>query len=89
LATVPASALLWFVGAMAAGGGEVYDPPPPAFVDPGIPGGWEVIAAIPTLIAGVGGFLGIRLRWRGLSVFALWAPFLLAIMGVFAILAID
>jgi hypothetical protein len=30
LATLPASASLWFVGAMSAGGGEVYDPPAPA-----------------------------------------------------------
>jgi hypothetical protein len=58
LATLPASALLRFVGAMAAGGGETYDPPPRPFVDPGIPGGWELIAASPTVIALVGGFIG-------------------------------
>jgi hypothetical protein len=43
---------------MAAGGGETYDPPPRPFVDPGIPGGWELIAASPTVIALVGGFIG-------------------------------
>jgi hypothetical protein len=89
LATLPASAFLWFVGAMAAGGGEIYDPPPPAFVDPGIPGGWVVIALSPTWLALACGFLGIRHRWKELFVFALTAPYLLAIIGAFAILAID
>jgi hypothetical protein len=74
---------------MAAGGGEIYDPPPPAFVDPGIPGGWELIAASPTLLALVGGFIGIRWHRRGLFVFALSAPFVLVVLGVFSILAID
>ena len=89
LASLPASGLLWFVGAMAAGGGEIYDPPPPAFVDPGIPAAWVLIALSPTLLALVGGYLGIRHRWNELFVFALTAPYLLAIIGAVAILAID
>jgi hypothetical protein len=89
LATLPASALLWFVGAMAAGGGEIYDPPPPVFVDPGVPGGWELIAASPTLIALVGGFIGLHRRRPGLFAFAMAAPFMLVVLGVLAILAID
>jgi hypothetical protein len=90
LATLPASGLLWLVGAMAAGGGEIYDPPPPpAFVDPGFPGAWVLIALSPTLLALVGGYLGIRHRWNELFMFALTAPYLLALIGVVAILAID
>ena len=57
LATLPASALLWFVGAMSAGGGEDYDPPAPAIVDSGIPGVWVAIALVPAWLALVGGSL--------------------------------
>jgi hypothetical protein len=35
------------------------------------------------------GFLGIWHRWKGLLMFSLTAPYLLAIIGVFAILALD
>jgi hypothetical protein len=76
-------------GREAAGRGEVYDPAPPAFVDPGIPGGWVVIVLSPSWLALAGGFLGIRHRWKELLVFSLAAPYVLAIIGVFAILAAD
>jgi hypothetical protein len=89
LATLPASALLWFVGAMAAGGGEAYDPPAPALVDPGIPGAWLVVSVAPTWLAAVGGFLAIRSHRRGLFAFTLAAPYVVALLGAFAILAID
>jgi hypothetical protein len=89
LLTVPASAVLWFVGAMSAGGGEIYDPPPPFFVDPGFPGGWAMLASLPTAIAAIGGFVAIRRQRRGLLTFALCAPFVLVLLGIFAILAID
>lgn len=89
MATLPASAILWFVGAMSAGGGEVYDPPAPAIVDPGIPGVWVAIALAPTWLALVGGFLAIRSEWNGLFVFSLTAPYVVALLGAFAILAID
>jgi hypothetical protein len=89
LATLPASASLWFVGAMSAGGGEDYDPPAPGIVDPGIPGVWVAIALVPTWLALGGGFLAIRREWGGLFVFSLTAPYVVALLGVFAILAID
>jgi hypothetical protein len=89
LATLPASAILWFIGAMTAGGGEDYDPPAPAIVDPGIPGVWVAIALAPTWLALVGGFLAIRSEWHGLFVFSLTAPYVVALLGAFAILAID
>jgi hypothetical protein len=89
LATLPASAFLWFVGAMGAGGGEVYDPPAPAILDPGIPGVWVAIALAPTWLALAGGFLAIRSEWNQLFVFSLTAPYVMAALGVFAILAID
>ena len=89
LATLTASAFLWFVGAMSAGGGEVYDPPAPGIVDPGIPGVWVTIALAPTWLALVGGFLAIRRERDGLFVFSLTAPYVVAVLGVFAILAID
>jgi hypothetical protein len=88
-ATLPASACLWFIGAMSAGGGEIYDPPPPFFVDLGIPGGWEAIACAPTVVGGVVGYVALRRRSRGLVVTALMAAFVVAAVGIFAILAID
>ena len=40
-------------------------------------------------LALVAGFLAIRHEWDGLFVFSLTAPYVLAVLGVFAILAID
>ena len=88
-ATLPASACLWFIGGMSAGGGEIYDPPPPFFVDPGVRGGWEAIACAPTVVGAAIGYVALRRRSRGLVVTALIAAFVVAAVGIFAILAID
>jgi hypothetical protein len=94
LASVPASAFLWFVGGMAACGGEVYDTPPGSLgdrfcgslVDPVVP--WASIAAVPIAVAGIGGLIAIRIRSRRLLVIALTAPFVMAGVGTLAALAI-
>lgn len=94
LAAVPTSGLLWFVGGYALGGEEVYDTPPgsvgdslcTALVEPIVP--WALLASVPFLAALVGGFLGIRLRHRGLFVLALSAPFVVVGVAAVAILAV-
>jgi hypothetical protein len=64
-------------------------PPAPRIVDSGIPGMWVAIALAPTWLALVGGFLAIRRERDGLFVFSLTAPYVVAVLGAFAILAID
>jgi hypothetical protein len=94
VAAVPASVVLWFVGGYAFCGMEVYDTPPgsvgdtlcTALVKPIVP--WALLASVPFLAAIVGGFLGIRLRSRGLFVLALSAPFVVVGFAVFATPAI-
>jgi hypothetical protein len=94
LASVPASALLWLVGGMAACGGEVYDTPPGSIgdsfcrsvVDPAVP--WVSIASIPVWVAAVGGVIAIRLRSRRLLFAALTAPFLIVGAGTIVALAV-
>ena len=63
--------------------------PAPTIVDSGIPGVWVAIALVPTWLALAGGLLAIRREWDGLFVFSLTAPYVVALLGVFAILAID
>lgn len=90
----PASAVLWLVGAGAFCGEEIYDTPPGsvgdtlcnALVKPILP--WALLASVPLVAALVGGFIGIRLRSRGLFVLALSAPLVLVGFAVFAILAV-
>jgi hypothetical protein len=94
LASVPASAFLWFVGGMAACGGEVYETPPGSIgdsfcgsvVDPVLP--WVSIASIPVWIAAVGGVTAIRLRSRRLLFVALTAPFVIVGVGTLVALAV-
>jgi hypothetical protein len=94
LASVPASAVLWFVGGMGACGGEVYDTPHgssgDAFcrsvVHPIVP--WVSIASLPVWVAAVGGLVAIRVGNRRLLVAALTTPFLIAGVGTLAALAI-
>ena len=94
VAAVPASAVLWFVGGMSFCGEEDYNTPPGSvgdtlcttLVHPIIP--WASLAAIPFLIAAVGGFVGIRQRKAGLFQLAVSAPFVVVVLAVFAVLAI-
>jgi hypothetical protein len=91
---VPASAFFWFVGGMAACGGEVYDTPSGSlgdrfcgsFVDPVVP--WVSIASVPVAVAAVGGLIAIRIRSRRLLLVALTAPFVIVGIGTLAALAI-
>ena len=95
LAAVPASAVLWFIGGQGFCGEETYDTPPGSagdtlcttLVQPIVP--WALLAAVPLLIAAVGGFTGIRLRRRRLFLLAVAAPFALVALGVFAVLAAN
>ena len=91
---MPASAILWFVGGMAACGGEVYDTPSGSLgdrfcgsvVDPVVP--WASIASVPFAIAAVGGLVAIRIRSRRLLLVALTAPFVLVGAGTLVALVI-
>ena len=95
LAAVPASAVLWFVGAGSWCGEETYDTPPGSagdalctrLVEPIVP--WASLAAIPFLVVLIGGFVAIRRRRPGLFLFAVSAPFAFISFVVFATLAID
>ena len=89
-----ASAALWLVAGQTWCGEETYDTPPgstgdalcEAMVRPVVP--WAVLAALPFLLALVGGFVGIRKRNRRLFRLALSMPFVVAAVAVFATLAI-
>jgi hypothetical protein len=91
---VPASVVLWFAGGYAFCGMELYDTPPgslgdtlcTALVKPIVP--WALLASAPFLAAVLGGFVGIRLRNRGLFVLALSAPFVTVGFAVFAMTAV-
>jgi hypothetical protein len=95
LAAVPASAVLWFVGAGVSCGEETYDTPPGSvgdalctrLVEPIFP--WASMAAIPLLVVAIGGVIAIRLRRRGLLLAALSAPFVFVAFAVFAMLALG
>jgi hypothetical protein len=87
--------LLWFLGGQASCGEEVYDTPPGSagdtfctvLVQPVVP--WASLAALPFVLAAIGGFIGIRLRDRRLFLAALIAPFALVAFAVFATVAVD
>jgi hypothetical protein len=86
VATVPVSYAVWWVWGMGFCGEEVYDTGPGssgdalcrALVEPVWP--WAVVASTPTLLALIGGFLGLRLRNRGLLRFSLLAPLALGVV---------
>ena len=94
LAALPASAFLWFVGGMAACGGELYDTPPGSIgdrfcgsvVDPVVP--WVSLASTPFWIAAVGGLIAIRLQNRRLFLAALTAPFVIVGLGTLVALIV-
>ncbi|HUL84721.1 MAG TPA: hypothetical protein VLX89_04285 [Actinomycetota bacterium] len=94
LAAVPASAVLWLVAGGAWCGEETYNTPPGStgdalcttLVEPIVP--WASLAAIPFLVAAIGGAVGIRLRRRGLFLVAISAPFAFVVFAVFATLAV-
>lgn len=93
VATIPASAFLWFIGGMSMCGEETYNTPPGsvgdslcgALVEPIAP--WATLAAMPTILVAVGGVLAIR-RGRGnlLMVF-LGSLYLLALLIALAFTA--
>jgi hypothetical protein len=75
-------------------GEEVYDTPPGsigdalcgALIEPVWP--WALVASIPTLLALVGGFVGLRLRNPRLFRFSLLAPFALGVLTLFLVPAL-
>jgi hypothetical protein len=89
VATVPISLFMWWFWGMGFCGEEVYDTPPgstgdalcSAFVEPVWP--LALAASTPTLLALVGGFLGLRLRRPRLFRFSLVAPFALGVLTFF------
>jgi hypothetical protein len=88
-ATLPVSYVLWWFWGMGFCGEEVYDTPPGStgdalcgvLVDPVWP--WALVASTPTLLALVGGFVGLRLRNPRLFRFSVVAPFALGILAFF------
>jgi hypothetical protein len=94
LAALPASAVLWFVGGQAWCGEETYNTPPGStgdafcstLVEPIVP--WAALAAVPFLVAAIGGVVAIRLRRPGMFIAAVSAPFVFVVFALFATLAI-
>ena len=94
LAAAAGSAFLWFVGGQGMCGEEVYDTPPgsagdtlcQSLVGPVAP--WAAIAALPLMLAAIGGLIAIGLESRRLFFVALVAPLLLVVVGVLATLAL-
>jgi hypothetical protein len=88
VATLPVSYVLWWFWGMGFCGEEVYDTPRgstgdalcSALIEPVWP--WALAASTPTLIALVGGFVGLRLRNPRLFSFSLLAPFALGVLTV-------
>jgi hypothetical protein len=91
VATLPVSYVVWWFWGMGFCGEEVYDTPPgstgdalcSALVKPVWP--MALVAAIPTMIALVGGFVGLRLRNRRLFRLSLVAPFALGVLSLFLV----
>jgi len=94
-ATVLASAFLWMTGGYAACGMEVYDTPPGSLrdsfcntlVEPVVP--WVSLAALPFALSLLGGVVALRRRSARLLTVATWIPLALAVLGIFAWLALD
>jgi hypothetical protein len=93
IALVPASFLLWMIGAQASCGEEIYDTPPGslgdracnALVEPIVP--WALMAAVPLGVGLVAGFAAIGTKHRGLLLFATVTPLSLVVLAIFAALA--
>jgi hypothetical protein len=89
LGSVAISSLVWWFWGSAFCGEEVYDSPPGstgdglcrALVHPVWP--WALVAAIPTILALVGGCLGLVLRRPRLYSFSLVAPVAIGVLSVF------
>jgi hypothetical protein len=83
------SFLLWWFWGVSFCGAEVYDTPPGsagdalcgALVEPVWP--WALVASTPTLVALVGGFIGLRLRNPRLFRFSMAVPFALGVLTFF------
>jgi hypothetical protein len=88
VATVPVSYVLWWFWGMGLCGEEAYDTPPGstgdalcrALVEPVWPS--ALVASTPTLLALIGGFVGLRLRNPRLFRFSLVAPFALGVPAI-------
>jgi hypothetical protein len=89
VATLPVSFLVWWFWGMGFCGEEVYNTPAGssgdalcgALVRPVWP--WALVASTPTLLALVGGFVGLRLRKPRLFNLSLLAPFVLGVLSFF------
>jgi hypothetical protein len=85
-ATLPVSFFVWWLWGMGFCGEEVYNTPPGstgdalcgALVEPVWP--WALVAATPTFVALVGGFLGLRLRKQRVFRVSLLAPWVLGVL---------
>jgi hypothetical protein len=91
LASLPASALVWFVGAVSFCGTDTTEPGAfgdwacGALVRPVVP--WVAVAAIPLAILVVGGLMAVRREdWRLFAISVLAPPIGLAV-AYFAVLA--
>lgn len=89
VATLPVSYLVWWFWGMSFCGEEVYNTPPgssgdalcSALIRPVWP--WALVASTPTLLALVGGIVGLRLRNPRVFKFALLAPLALGVLTFF------
>lgn len=89
VATLPVSYLVWWFWGMSFCGEEVYNTPPgssgdalcSALIRPVWP--WALVASTPTLLALVGGIVGLRLRNPRVFNFALLAPLALGVLTFF------
>ena len=86
IGALPMSYLVWWWWGAGFCGEEAYDTPPgstgdalcQALIRPVWP--WALVAATPTLLAFVGGLLGLLLRRRLLFSFSLLAPVILGVL---------
>jgi hypothetical protein len=93
VATIPASAFVWFIGGGSMCGEETYNTPPGsvgyslcgALVEPIAP--WATLAAIPTILVAVGGVLAIRRGRAYLLMVFLGSVYLLALLVALAFTA--
>jgi hypothetical protein len=89
LAALPVSYVVWWFWGAGFCGEEVYITPRgstgdalcTAVIEPVWP--WALVASTPTLLALVGGFLGLRLRNRRIFRFSLLAPLALGVLTFF------
>jgi hypothetical protein len=94
IASVPISYVVWWFWGMGFCGEEVYDTPPGsvgdalcgALIEPVWP--WALVASTPTLLALIGGFVGLRLRNPRVFRFSLLAPLALGVLTFFLVPAL-